>query len=230
MLRVAGIFGPMYHSMANLPSRLCQAAAHGRAPDFSGHALRSAESRRRQRRVLRQGRGRWHPHGAPDAEACSTASTTSATAASTRNADLVEAIREVVPEFEAELPAGRRCREPLHGPVSRTTSRDGLQAQYRRRARPGRVRELAQDPRQLTHEFFWDVESLRTFSPGLLALDLASPTPPTRRQTPAFARSTAHPARPSAQAGTWAAGPPGYLRRGSRASSPGEKVRRLSTS
>jgi nucleoside-diphosphate-sugar epimerase len=36
MLRVAGIFGPMYHSMANLPSRLAHAAAHGRAPDFSG--------------------------------------------------------------------------------------------------------------------------------------------------------------------------------------------------
>src|SRR5215468_6657694 len=36
MLRVAGIFGPMYHSMANLPSRLCVAAAHGRAPDFTG--------------------------------------------------------------------------------------------------------------------------------------------------------------------------------------------------
>src|SRR5215471_4058268 len=36
MLRVAGIFGPMYHSMANLPSRLAHAAAHGRAPDFTG--------------------------------------------------------------------------------------------------------------------------------------------------------------------------------------------------
>ena len=31
-LRVAGIFGPLYHSMANLPSRLCHAAAHGRRP------------------------------------------------------------------------------------------------------------------------------------------------------------------------------------------------------
>src|SRR5918911_360092 len=36
MLRVAGIFGPLYHSMANVPSRLAHAAAHGKAPDFSG--------------------------------------------------------------------------------------------------------------------------------------------------------------------------------------------------
>ncbi len=36
MLRIAGIWGPLYHSMANLPSRLCHAAIHGRTPDYSG--------------------------------------------------------------------------------------------------------------------------------------------------------------------------------------------------
>src|SRR5919202_4675936 len=36
MLRAAGIFGPLYHSMANLPSRLAHAAARGTAPDFAG--------------------------------------------------------------------------------------------------------------------------------------------------------------------------------------------------
>src|SRR6266487_3149830 len=34
--RVGGVYGPLYHSMANLPSRLCHAAVHGRAPDYSG--------------------------------------------------------------------------------------------------------------------------------------------------------------------------------------------------
>jgi len=36
MLRIAGIYGPLYHSMANLPSRLCHAAVAGRAPDLTG--------------------------------------------------------------------------------------------------------------------------------------------------------------------------------------------------
>lgn len=36
MLRMGGIWGPLYHSMANLPSRLCHAAVQGRAPDYSG--------------------------------------------------------------------------------------------------------------------------------------------------------------------------------------------------
>lgn len=35
-LRIAGVFGPLYHSMANLPSRLCHAAVKGTPPDFSG--------------------------------------------------------------------------------------------------------------------------------------------------------------------------------------------------
>jgi UDP-glucose 4-epimerase len=34
VLRLAGIYGPLYHSMANLPSRLCHAAATGAAPDL----------------------------------------------------------------------------------------------------------------------------------------------------------------------------------------------------
>jgi UDP-glucose 4-epimerase len=35
-LRLAGIYGPLYHSMANLPSRLCHAAVRGRALDLAG--------------------------------------------------------------------------------------------------------------------------------------------------------------------------------------------------
>jgi UDP-glucose 4-epimerase len=105
MLRVAGIFGPMYHSMANLPSRLAHAAAHGRAPDFSGmrygppkasdgndacYVKDVADGIRMvhlapslQHKVYNVGNGRV-----------------------TRNIDMVEAIREVVPEFQADLPPG----------------------------------------------------------------------------------------------------------------------------
>ncbi len=34
VLRLAAIYGPLYHSMANLPSRLCHAAVAGREPDL----------------------------------------------------------------------------------------------------------------------------------------------------------------------------------------------------
>ena len=105
MLRVAGIFGPMYHSMANLPSRLCHAAAHGRQPDFSGmrygppkaddgsdacyvkdvaDGIRMVHmAPRLEHRIYNVGNGRV-----------------------TRNVDLVNAIREFVPEFEVDLPPG----------------------------------------------------------------------------------------------------------------------------
>ncbi len=34
--RVPGIYGPLYYSMVNLPSRLCHAAARGEAPNYEG--------------------------------------------------------------------------------------------------------------------------------------------------------------------------------------------------
>jgi UDP-glucose 4-epimerase len=34
--RLSGIYGPLYHTLANLPSRMCHAAAKGVAADFSG--------------------------------------------------------------------------------------------------------------------------------------------------------------------------------------------------
>jgi UDP-glucose 4-epimerase len=34
--RIGGIFGPLYHTLANAPSRICHAAAHGKPADFSG--------------------------------------------------------------------------------------------------------------------------------------------------------------------------------------------------
>jgi nucleoside-diphosphate-sugar epimerase len=123
MLRVAGIFGPMYHSMANLPSRLAHAAAHGRAPDFTGmrygppkasdgsdacYVKDVAEGIRMvhmapslQHHVYNVGNGR-----------------------STRNSELVEAIREVVPEFEVELPPGGDA-EGRYMDLSRTTGEVG---------------------------------------------------------------------------------------------------------
>lgn len=36
MLRLAAVYGPLYHSMANLPSRLCHAAVEGTSPNLEG--------------------------------------------------------------------------------------------------------------------------------------------------------------------------------------------------
>jgi UDP-glucose 4-epimerase len=105
MLRVAGIFGPLYHSMANLPSRLCHAAARGEPPDFTGMrygppkaddgsdacyvkdvaaGIRLVHSAPRlQHRIYNLGNGRV-----------------------TRNSELVDAIRRVVPAFQVDLPPG----------------------------------------------------------------------------------------------------------------------------
>ena len=123
MLRVAGIFGPMYHSMANLPSRLAHAAAHGLAPDFSGmrygppkaddgndacYVKDVADGIRMvhmastlQHKVYNVGNGRV-----------------------TRNIEMVEAIREVVPDFRADLPPGGDSTD-RYMDLSRTTSEVG---------------------------------------------------------------------------------------------------------
>jgi nucleoside-diphosphate-sugar epimerase len=105
MLRVAGIFGPLYHSMANLPSRLCHAAARGKQPDFSG--MRSGPPKAGDGSdacyVKDVAMGIQMVHSAPKLQhriynlgnGCVT-----------RNAHLVDAIREVVPEFQVDLPPG----------------------------------------------------------------------------------------------------------------------------
>jgi UDP-glucose 4-epimerase len=105
MLRVAGIFGPMYHSMANLPSRLAHAAAHGRAPDFSGmrYGPPKGEDGNDACYVKDVADGISLVHLAPKLEH---KVYNVGNGRVTRNSDMVEAIREVVPEFNVELPPG----------------------------------------------------------------------------------------------------------------------------
>lgn len=105
MLRVAGIFGPMYHSMANLPSRLAHAAAHGRAPDFSGmrYGPPKAEDGNDACYVKDVADGIRLVHLAPSLQH---RVYNVGNGRATRNIDMVEAIREVVPEFSVDLPPG----------------------------------------------------------------------------------------------------------------------------
>jgi len=105
MLRVAGIFGPMYHSMANLPSRLAVAAAHGKSPDFSGmrYGPPKAEDGNDACYVKDVADGIRLVHLAPTLEH---KVYNVGNGRVTRNIDMIEAIREVVPEFKVDLPAG----------------------------------------------------------------------------------------------------------------------------
>jgi nucleoside-diphosphate-sugar epimerase len=123
MLRVAGIFGPMYHSMANLPSRLAHAAAHGRAPDFSGmrYGPPKADDGSDACFVRDVAAGIQMIHSAPKLEH---RIYNVGNGKSTRNAELVEAIREVVPEFQADLPPGGDAHN-RYMDLSRTTAEVG---------------------------------------------------------------------------------------------------------
>jgi UDP-glucose 4-epimerase len=123
MLRVAGIFGPMYHSMANLPSRLCVAAAHGRTPDFTGmrYGPPKADDGNDACYVKDVGEGIRMVHLTPKLEH---RVYNVGNGRVTRNRELVEAIREVVPEFSADLPEGGDA-ENRYMDLSRTTAETG---------------------------------------------------------------------------------------------------------
>jgi len=123
MLRVAGIFGPMYHSMANLPSRLCHAAAHGKPPDFTGmrYGPPKADDGSDACYVKDVADGIRMVHMAPKLEHHIY---NVGNGRATRNRDLVEAIREVVPEFEVELPPGGDS-DNRYMDLTRTTSEVG---------------------------------------------------------------------------------------------------------
>jgi UDP-glucose 4-epimerase len=104
-LRVAGIFGPLYHSMANFPSRICHAAARGKPVDFSG---------------MRYGppkvdEGRDHCYVKDCALGIQLLHSTAdlkhriynlGNGRATTAGELVAAVRQVVPDFSVDLPPG----------------------------------------------------------------------------------------------------------------------------
>jgi UDP-glucose 4-epimerase len=130
-LRIGGIWGPLYHSMANLPSRLVHAAVHGTDPK------------------LAEGRG-----GIPFAEDqadfcyvkdCAQGITKIATAETlphktynissgrgARNQDLVDSINKVIPEAKFDLQAGNSptARKNPYGDLSQSKADVGYEPAY----------------------------------------------------------------------------------------------------
>ena len=104
ILRITGIYGPLYHSMSNLPSRLCHAAVKGIAPNLAARGgvpfeedaqdltyapdcalgIQLVHSKAQQHRVYNIGGGR-----------------------AITNGEMVRATQKAVPGFEATLQAGR---------------------------------------------------------------------------------------------------------------------------
>jgi UDP-glucose 4-epimerase len=128
MLRVAGIFGPLYHSMSNLPSRLVHAAAHGRPPDFSG--MRSGPPKAADGGdacyVKDCALGIQLAHAAPNLEH---RVYNVGNGRATSNAALLRAVRNVVPDFQAELAPGGDC-ENRYMDLTRISKELGYQPEF----------------------------------------------------------------------------------------------------
>lgn len=129
MLRVAGIFGPLYHSMANLPSRLAHAAARGQAPDYSGmrYGPPKADDGNDACYVKDCAIGIQMAHMAPTLKH---RIYNVGNGKPTRNREMVDAIRELNPEFEANLPEGGSFDEGKYMDLTRISSELGYQPKY----------------------------------------------------------------------------------------------------
>jgi UDP-glucose 4-epimerase len=116
MLRIGGIYGPLYHSMANLASRLTHAAVKGEPPVMRGETY--AEDGGDICYVKDCGRG---------IALLTTADTLNykcynvGTGRATRNRELVAAIQKEIPGFQVELKegAGPNAREGAYMDISR---------------------------------------------------------------------------------------------------------------
>jgi len=103
-LRIAGIYGPLYHSMANLPSRLVHAAFHGQQPDMAPpRGPVYAEDGGDLCYVRDCGRG---IALLQLAEHLNHRTYNVASGRTTKNKELLAAVQAAIPGFELELPEG----------------------------------------------------------------------------------------------------------------------------
>jgi UDP-glucose 4-epimerase len=101
-LRISGIYGPLYHSMANLPSRLVHAAVFGTDPDFSRGTPYAADGSD-MCYVKDCGRG---IALLQTAEHLNHSVYNVAAGFSTTAGDLVDAIHKVIPDAKLDIPSG----------------------------------------------------------------------------------------------------------------------------
>ena len=126
-LRIAGIYGPLYHSMSNLPSRLVHAAVKGEEPVMRGETFE--EDSGDMTYVKDCGKGialLMHADSLPN----KTYNIGSGRA--TKNKELVDAIKKEIPDAKIELKpgAGPTSRPNGYGDISRIQKDVGYQPEF----------------------------------------------------------------------------------------------------
>ena len=127
-LRIAGIYGPLYHSMSNLPSRLVHAAVKGEAPTLRGDTY--AEDGSDATYVKDCGRGLAL---LMTADKLNHRTYNVATGRSTTPGEMVSEIQKVIPSFKGDfLKEGRSPGSPgsSYGDIARIKADTGYEPRY----------------------------------------------------------------------------------------------------
>jgi len=128
MLRIAGIYGPLYHSMSNLPSRLVHAAVKGEAPvlrgdtyaEDGGDATYVKDCGLGLALVMKASRLNYNTYNV-------------ASGRTTTAGDFVAAVQKVVPEFKGDfLKPGRSPNSPgnTYQDISRIRADTGYEPRF----------------------------------------------------------------------------------------------------
>ncbi len=127
MLRIAGIYGPLYHSMSNLPSRLVHAAVKGEEPVLRGETFE--EDGGDMCYVRDCGRGIAMLMTAPELP---NRVYNVASGAMTRNRELAAAVKRVVPDAKIALTPGRGpdSRDNVYADITRIKTDVGYEPQF----------------------------------------------------------------------------------------------------
>ena len=130
-LRIGGIWGPLYHSMANLPSRLVHAAVKGVDPNLaSGRGgVPFADDEADFCYVRDCGRGITMVH---TAESLPHKTYNISSGRGARNQELVDSIKEVIPDAQIELQPGNgpAARKDPYGDLTQIKTEVGYEPQY----------------------------------------------------------------------------------------------------
>ena len=126
MLRIAGIYGPLYHSMANLPSRLVHAAVKGEAPVLRGNEFEDDGGDMCYVKDCAQGLSKLMT-----AESLPNKVYNVGSGRETKNKELVAAIQKVIPEAQVPLKEGASAnRINAYGDITRARQDVGYEPQY----------------------------------------------------------------------------------------------------
>jgi UDP-glucose 4-epimerase len=125
MLRIAGIYGPLYHSMSNLPSRFTHAAVKGQTPEMRGETLE--DDANDMTYVKDCGKGiamLMHADSLPH-KVYNVAS-----GVATTNKQLADAIRRVIPNADLPLKPGGGQRKNAYLDISRIRKDVGYEPDF----------------------------------------------------------------------------------------------------